>query len=747
MRLPLGGRLTLPPLVLVLVLVVVVLRSDCAAGAGRGRRQLTVLGLFDMDAARCRRACGRAPHEGHSDLAAVQLAVQHVNRRRLVPGYRLRLITNNTQCSAGVGVDAFFHALYTRKSSRTIALIGTGCSEVTEHLAQIVPYWNILQMSFGSFSPVLSDRTTFPLFFRTSPPESAHNLARLAFVAHHRWDAVATVSENLNVHTLAMNELVTELEANNVTLLATVTLDANDYREQLNSLKDRDVRIIIGSFSTAMTGKIFCEAYRLGMFGADYVWLLYGSISERWWLRQPPDGCRAAEMRAAAAHLLLVDSFSETRPGARPASGLSSAAFRRALQLRGVPITRTASLAYDALWSVALALRATQRRWRARGERRALYRFDYSHAGTAADLFSATQRLNFTGVSGPVSFDGADRRGLTAFYQLQGDNLTLVALYDPRGGGSLELRCAACTAIWWPGGEVPVARRLVVARVVTVAGAALLVVGCLAVLGVLLSGTFLAFNVYYKHMKQVKLSSPKLNSITAVGCMLVYVAVVLLGLDYATLTSTRHFDVVCTARVYLFSTGFSLAFGAMFTKTFRVHQIFIGSRTGVIKNKMLQDTQLIALILVLLLIDCVIATLWVTLDPLQRQLRNLTMEYAPGDRGVVYLPQVEVCHSQHEHKWLGALYVYKGLLLTVAVYMAWETRGVKIPALNDSRYIGLSVYNVVITSVIVVTMANAVWDRVTLAFVLIASLIIMSTTTTLCLLFLPKCRMLLIAGS
>ena len=56
--------------------------------------------------------------------------------------------------------------------------------------------------------------------------------------------------------------------------------------------------------------------------------------------------------------------------------------------------------------------------------------------------------------------------------------------------------------------------------------------------------------------------------------------------------------------------------------------------------QMLQDTQLIALILVLLLIDCVIATLWVTFDPLQRQLRNLTMEYAPGDRGVVYLPQV-----------------------------------------------------------------------------------------------------------
>ena len=35
----------------------------------------------------------------------------------------------------------------------------------------------------------------------------------------------------------AMNELVTELETNNITLLATATFDANDYQEQLRSLK------------------------------------------------------------------------------------------------------------------------------------------------------------------------------------------------------------------------------------------------------------------------------------------------------------------------------------------------------------------------------------------------------------------------------------------------------------------------------------------------------------------------------
>ena len=67
-------------------------------------------------------------------------------------------------------------------------------------------------------------------------------------------------------------------------------------------------------------------------------------------------------------------------------------------------------------------------------------------------------------------------------------------------------------------------------------------------------------------------------------------------------------------------------------------------------------------------------------------------------------------------------------------------RHVKIPALNDSQYIGMSVYNVVITSVIVIVAANIISEHTTLSYVLITSLIIISTTTTLCLLFIPKVR-------
>lgn len=74
----------------------------------------------------------------------------------------------------------------------------------------------------------------------------------------------------------------------------------------------------------------------------------------------------------------------------------------------------------------------------------------------------------------------------------------------------------------------------------------------------------------------------------------------------------------------------------------------------------------------------------------------------------------------------------------ILLYFYYNCRHVKIPALNDSQYIGMSVYFVVITSGIVVVLANLMSDRATLAFVTITALILASTSATLALLFLPQ---------
>jgi hypothetical protein len=108
------------------------------------------------------------------------------------------------------------------------------------------------------------------------------------------------------------------------------------------------------------------------------------------------------------------------------------------------------------------------------------------------------------------------------------------------------------------------------------------------------------------------------------------------------------------------------------------------------------------------------------------------------EEDILYVYQTTQCGSIHMEKWLSGFYAFKGLLLLFGSYMAWETRNVTIPALNDSRYIGLSVYNVVVMSVIVVVLSNILSDKPTLAVILESLCTLVSTTLVICFLFVPK---------
>lgn len=94
------------------------------------------------------------------------------------------------------------------------------------------------KVSFGSTSPALSDRSEFPLFYRTVAPDSSHNPARIAFIRRFGWDTVTTFSQNEEIHSLAVNDLVTELENANISCTAT-TFAETDFKNQLKILRVR----------------------------------------------------------------------------------------------------------------------------------------------------------------------------------------------------------------------------------------------------------------------------------------------------------------------------------------------------------------------------------------------------------------------------------------------------------------------------------------------------------------------------
>ncbi|XP_066286143.1 gamma-aminobutyric acid type B receptor subunit 2-like [Branchiostoma lanceolatum] len=722
------------------------------------RRTVYIGGLF---------ALGRSPYasKGYSELTAARLAIKHVNDAQMIPGIQLKMFCNNTQCDSGVGIDAFFDMIY-RKPGMTM-LLGAHCSSVSKSLAQVVPLWNLVMVSYASTSPALSDRKLFPTFFRTEAPDSSHNAARRAFIQYFDWQNVAVLYQDQEMFSLSVDAMVQDFEDANVTLISTGSF-SDDPSEQMNNLKERDARIIIGSFEEAMARTVFCKAFQLGMYGKKYVWILLGWYQTGWWLAGGDTGCSAEQLSMATEGYFTVDTLdtvdkNQTLPSGVTVQEVHEELSRLEVSKGGGHVEN----AYDGVLAIALTLVEAQKQLTTRvvtsdggqeywGQNETVHilpnritgdempdgnetvgvaAFDYQNSDMSQMFQHILSSLKFTGLSGPVSFLDGDRVGPSVFYQNQDGAMRKVAVYYNEED-NLDLHAEGCFPVVWQDNSVPVDKVTIVAKFVYIDSSALYIVAVISITAVVMAVHFLIFNIRHRNMKYIKLSSPKLNNVIVIGCILVYCGVILWGAD-GTHVPVDAFPLLCTTRAFLFSSGFSLAFGAMFAKTYRVHKVAI-KLTFVIGNKMLRDGRLLLFVGALFLLDGIVILAWVLLDPMHRQVELLPLEASAYSENVMYLPKVEHCYSTHMEKWLAAIYIYKGLLLTIGAFLAWETRKVRIMVMNDSRHIVLNIYNVVVMSVILVAISNLAAMGQTMAYVIMSSSILSSTTLALCVLFVPK---------
>nr|XP_006819242.1 PREDICTED: gamma-aminobutyric acid type B receptor subunit 2-like [Saccoglossus kowalevskii] len=142
----------------------------------------------------------------------------------------------------------------------------------------------------------------------------------------------------------------------------------------------------------------------------------------------------------------------------------------------------------------------------------------------------------------------------------------------------------------------------------------------------------------------------------------------------------------------------------------------------------------------LVFVDMIVLTLWDLIDPLKIVMRSGPHQEHPTDSDIVIVPVWLVCESINTMYWLGALYAIKGLLLIFGAFLAWETRNVTVPALNDSKYIGASVYNVLILAFVGVAISLLIQQQATAYYALMSMFIFFATTLTQCMVFVPKIK-------
>lgn len=70
----------------------------------------------------------------------------------------------------------------------------------------------------------------------------------------------------------------------------------DDPTEAVKSLQRQEARIIVGMFYGGAARKVMCEAYKMGLYGKQYVWFLIGWYETNWFHPSPGINCTMEEM-------------------------------------------------------------------------------------------------------------------------------------------------------------------------------------------------------------------------------------------------------------------------------------------------------------------------------------------------------------------------------------------------------------------------------------------------------------------
>ncbi|PFX27466.1 Gamma-aminobutyric acid type B receptor subunit 2 [Stylophora pistillata] len=665
-------------------------------------------------------------------IETVNEAVRSINERsQLLPGYKLEIEWKDTKCQLGHGVQALFQSV--NESPTKIMLLGGMCSAATRPIAECSHLLNLIQVGYGASSIYLSDKEKYPLFFRTVPPEKGHNSGRLAVLKYFNWKRIAILIEREPYYEAAQASLTKLLEKNDISIVVQEFLGdgmEEDRESLVKFLKARDARIIVGLFSEEKAVEIFCQAYKQDFYGKKYVWMLIGWYQSRWWNAHPEvlskQNCKAKHVVKAFGSYVTTD-FLKFGPGFPNMIGGESAyhTWKNKFDKLGL----YSGFAHDALFAMVLALNHSA--GVLAGRNKTLADFTYNNSEMATLFKTSLSEVSFRGFSGHVYFnDKGEREGIITVHQMQDQEIKMLGNYTV----SNEKLVIESSKFVWEGGSVPADQMTTVDKLLTISRGSFGFFCAVEVLGIIIAVVFLAFNISHSSHRFIKMSSPRLNNVIVVGAILIYIAGILLGIDgtFASIDIEAVFR--CRLSTWVACLGFTLGFGGMFLKTWRVHKIFL-NRT---KKMIITDFQLFAMLGLFLSIDLLILMVWEIIDPLYASKRFTGREEYSPSTDTNYKTYYIECTSNHPKIWLGVVYAYKGLMLAFGAMMAWETRNVTFAALNDSKHIGISVYNVVFPCALGMTIVNVVAYNPDVFYAVLSVLVVFCTTITLCIVFVPK---------
>ena len=640
-------------------------------------------------------------------IPAAQIAQEQINNAsNLLQGYKLELITVQSEpcgissISDGL-VNTFEKILDPKRSLNVVGLSGLFCSSVTNTLSPLfsIPSVTYLQVA-GSTTPEHRNSTNFPWLVHLISSSSVFNDAVLGMMESFGWQRIGLVYDELGIFFsgIAREFANREVFRGDLTLTSNLPITEKTLANDLvfPSLIRQGTRVILVVASIPESVGIMCSAYKRNATYPGYVYIFQSRTRNEFTSNVNLTDCTLEEMEQVIEGVFLINYDGVAERNTTLVSGMTYEEYFKVYSSRVASTASTynltlsddniyANVMYDEVWAFALALNASI------PELQGVVNLEsvtlQQSAKLAEILRTAIANVSFQGASGFIKFDpNRDDNSEINIFQVINGSQVIIGTYNADQGSNITfLRNVT------PPGDTFERRTITLPQWLSYSFA-VLTSFCFVFTTVIL-----LILLWFRNRPEVKASSLYLNLLIFAGCYATYIAAEMRTVSRGVVISNGHlFTLVCNLEVWFGSIGMNLIFSTLLVRLFRIRYIFhkkYGKR-----SKYLEDHYLFLMVLFLCGVGVAILIPWTIVD----KIRKTTTENYISDAKPPHFEVHSICHSDNLGIWLAASFSYLGIIIALVVFMAIQTRKIKLSNFKDTKKVNAYVAFTVITICILV---------------------------------------------
>lgn len=639
---------------------------------------------------------------GHIAEPAVELALNQINERSdILADYELSMIASDTACSGGYEVwRAFVDSL--RDERQIVGIVGPGCTEPAIAVATMAsrPSFSLVAITPSATSPQL-ESPSFVNTFATISSSSAYVEVFKQLMAANNWNHVSVLYDERRGYFLdtfrkfsaVVNQDTTSINMTHIVFQSPVYAGMTEIFLPIEDIKEKDRGRVILSFAATKTARIMmCLAYHLEMTYPTYQWVFHDRTVSQF-LKSGIDfkyngvnyKCTAEEIAKAINGSLLVQYKIESEDDeVITHTGQSFGEFedtyveeliRRGVNISDAPLNY-GNTNYDATWAFALALNKT-------ASRIDLKSYRHGQPAITEEIRKDLYTVRFHGASGPIQFDSATRSPITDIdvYQITlipqaNKTKTLVAQYN---GTLYLLPTVSPVYINDTFDSVQVYIHTSLGIIVILITLALL---CFAVV------LHVTNTAWYKY-GSIKATSPNISHLIFSGCYLFGLSIIVYSVQHTFSLSDLIYSVLCNAFRWCLLMGYTLIFGTVLVKVWRVYRLFKHFRNES-PGWMVSDNALVVFVVIILCVDIGICIVWDVIDPF------MYSSYVQSREQINKIPSLLIrskCSCTHFNWWVGIVGTYKGTIAVLLVVFSILNRKIRRRDFQHTRRINILIYS------------------------------------------------------